>query len=126
MWSLAGIPDQHCYKREHVGQEWDWGKTLGERDCEAPRPAWLLCLEQRQQTPESPERKRAEHGASADSKDACSNLKPAGAPSVFRPWASVFQGRSSGAQRASHTPAPTWPTCKLSPGMVSRRLVVVS
>ena len=50
-----------------------------------PRPPWLLCLEQRQQTPEPPERKRAELGASADSRDACSDLKPAAAPSVFRP-----------------------------------------
>ena len=50
-----------------------------------PRPAWLLWLEQRQETPEPPERKRPELGASVDSRDACSNLKPAAAPSVFRP-----------------------------------------
>ena len=30
------------------------GGTLGECDCEHPRPLGLLCLEQRQQTPEPP------------------------------------------------------------------------
>lgn len=106
--------------------EWEWGKTSGEHDCEASEASLAAVPGAKTADTRATREEEAERRASADSKDACSNLKPAGAPSVFRPWASVFQGRSSRAQRASHTPAPTWPTCKLSPGMVSRRLVVVS
>ena len=42
--------------------------------------------------------------ARADSKAACPNWKPAGAPSVFKPWGSVFQGRSSGAREQATLP----------------------
>lgn len=45
---------------------------------------------------------------------------------MFKPWGALFQGRSSGAQNASHTPAPTWPTWKLSLPVVPQNFVVVS
>ena len=106
--------------------EWEWGEPLGERDCEASEASLAAVpgaeAGDTRATREEEARTRGECGFQRR----LFRLKAAGAPSVFRPWGSVFQGRSSGAQRASHTPAPTWPTWKLSPRGRSRWLVVVS
>ena len=56
--------------------------TLGERDCEASKAAWASVPEAKTADTRATERKRVEHGVRGDSKAACPNSKPAGAPSV--------------------------------------------